>query len=335
MTCSANRTREIIELAIACGLIVQISPSISADDGGWRYADREPIVQRLAHQEGLIRSCECLLTYRSDPTDPKMIPLIEARCRQTGDPPAQYIYTKELAARHSHVGHWWRHGLKERFDQFPTLDDLAKPGATPTSVEAFDGSIARSYGAARDPAAEHAKFFGTIGPADHYLNMNRPYPLAFLDQYVYVPYSQLLARSRDAQVTKTAGRTTVEFAHPKFKEDRLKLTFGPDGSLLERDIIAMLPPRDRAPRVWERHYFSGYRTYRAASGESIRFPSQADYDYSMGTTDDGKLIVYRHVHIQVNSFQFNHQIPDEVFAIHFPEGCRIFDAATQVWLQEP
>jgi len=42
--------------------------------------------------------------------------------------------------------------------------------------------------------------------------------------------------------------------------------------------------------------------------------------------DDGQLIIYEHAHIDVNSFRFNHDIPDGLFKLNFPDGCAVFDA---------
>jgi hypothetical protein len=322
---SPNRGLMAITVCLACTFFADVAPSLYAEDADSKKPALDAIIRRLAEQERLVRSCECLLSYRTDPSSPKMIPLIEEELRKH---PRRggFIFTRDDAARRTYVAHWWRHGIKERFDQFPTFDDLARPGAKPTRVSACDGKFIRSYNIHEKPnPVNGAMIEGTIKPGNSGLDFNHDYPFSLLYEYGNEPYSKLLAHAREAQVSEAAGRTTVTFTHPRFKDKRFKLVFGPDGSLLERDHITQMRRVDPAPRIYSRSLFFGYRTYRAASGESIRFPSEVDDDYVLGTTDDGQLIVYRHTHIQVNSLQFNHQIPDDVFVIEFPDECIVSD----------
>jgi hypothetical protein len=314
---------------VLCGMLAGLAPSLFGDDGSPRKTAKDAIVQRLAQQERLVKSCECLLTFRTEPTDPKMIPLIDARVVDQD----AYITTKEAAAFDSFVAQWWRRGKKERCDRYRTFEDLARPGAAPIEVVGTDGMVARSYRKMRvqDPATG-AQIKGSIAPALSFAHLMYPSTLIF--DFNRTPYSELLAHSPDVKIEEAAGLTTVHFSHPKSKDDRFKLVLNRDGSVLEREIIKKLRPKDPEPRICERHAFSAYRTYRNSRGESVWFPSEADYDFALGTDSDRRLIVYRHVHVTVNSFQFNHQIPDEVFRIHFPEGCSIWDAATgQGWVQ--
>jgi hypothetical protein len=289
----------------------------------------QAIIQRLAQQEALVKSCECLLTFRTDPTDPKMIPLIDARCVDQD----AHITTKESAEFYSFVAHWWRRGDKERCDRYRTFEDLARPGAAPFEVAASDGTVARSYRKMRVPhPTTGALLSGSIAPANSFASI--AYPSTVIFDLNRTRYSEWLAHSPDVQITEAAGQMTVRFTHPKRKDDHFKFVLSRDGSVLQREISEKLRPKDREPRICERHSFSGYRTYRNSKGESVWFPSEADYDFALGTDADGRLVVYRHVHVTVNSFQFNHQIPDEVFRIHFPEGCRIWDAAQgQGWVE--
>jgi hypothetical protein len=310
-------------LAIMLAVLSESAPSLSAYAADSKNATLDAIVRRLAQQERAVRTCECLLSYRTDPTSPKMIPLIKEelhnRPRIGG-----YIFSQKDADRRTYVGHWWRHGLKERFDQFPTFEELTRPGAKPTRVRACDGKLVRGYDVDTKPNdVDGAVIHGTIKPGEEGLGFNEAYPFAFLFEFQHHPYSELLSRARDVQVSEAAGRTIVTFG-PKQMKYRFKLVFGPDGLLLERDHITQLS-QDLTPRIYGHDVFSEYRTYRAASGEEIRFPSEIDSDYVLGTTDDGKLIVYRHDHIQVNSFQFNHDVPDNVFVIEFPAGCVVRD----------
>jgi hypothetical protein len=284
---------------------------------------RDAIVQRLAQQERLVKSCECLLTYRTDVADPKMVPLIQAQCRKLGARPSQYLITKEVAALNSFVAHWWRRGIKERCDEYRSFEDMAKPGTIPTRSDAYDGTVARSYNQSRIHSASSARLEGSIRRSDRWLAENQAYPFAFVFEFMHVPYSELIRLSTDVKITETAGRTTVALTHPTFKQRRFVLVFDRDGSLRQRDVITKRA-RDLAPGI-ERHSFSAYRQYRNAFGETVSFPSQADYDYTLGMADDGQLIVYQHVHIDVNSFQFNQQITDETFVIQFPEGCNVVD----------
>jgi hypothetical protein len=247
-----------------------------------------------------------------------MIALIEQHCRKTGQSPDRYIYTKENAARSTYVLHWWRTGGKERFDRFPSFEAMNGPGAKPIESEAFDGQLTRAYNTLTRPnAAEGVEIQGSIRSGKGALLGSDRYPFGFLYEYGESRYSELLAKARDAQVLEVDGKTKVTFG-------AFELVFAPDGTLLKRYKIAK-GPGDPAPRIYERHSFSGYRTYRAASGESILFPSEVDCDGVLGMTGDGQLIVYSREHIQVNSLQFNHKIPDDVFVIQFPEGCEVRD----------
>jgi hypothetical protein len=210
---------------------------------------------------------------------------------------------------------------------------MARAGSVPTHVSACDGKIVRGYSKNRIPDRRTgAMVSGSIRPADQFINFK--YPFTFLYEFNGTPYSKLLARSPDAKVTETAGRTTVSFSHPSFKDRRFVLVFDREGSLLQRDVYGKYS-REAAPRLREQHKFSGYRTYRNSAGESVWFPSEAVYDFILGTADDGQLIVYSHAHIDVNSFQFNHQIPDDLFVIQFPEGCLVMDGINNLrWLQQ-
>jgi hypothetical protein len=326
----ARRLQRVF-VSFALAVIVLAGARLDADDKAPKDPALQAIIQRLARQENLIKSCECLLTHRTDVTDPKMIPRIEDRLH--GSPrPGQYIIDEQLAAMHTYVVHWRRKGIKERADQYPTLEEMSRPGSTPTRVEATDGQLTRGYNKLRIPDPETgAKISGSIHPATWFTRFDLPF--AFLYEYGHTRYSDLVARSPDAKVAEEKGRTTVSFSHPTLKDQRFVLIFDRDGSLLQRDDYARYD-RDPTPRLGTREKFSGYRTYRSSAGESIWFPSAVDYEFSLGTSYDGKLIIYEHVHIDVNSFQFNHEIPDEIFHIHFPDGCPVYDAINRVRLPQ-
>jgi outer membrane lipoprotein-sorting protein len=324
----ASHERLAVTLLI-CGILAGFAPSLFGQDGSPKAASRDAIVQRLAKQEQLVKSCECLLTFRTDPTDPKVIPLIDARVVDQD----AYITTKEAAAFYSFVAQWWRRGDRERCDRYGTLEDLAQPAAAPIEVVATDGAVVRSYRKMRVPdPTTGALIKGSIAPALSFAGLM--YPSTLILDLNRTPYSQLLAHSPEVKIEEAAGLTTAHFRHPKRKDERFKLVLNRDGSVHEREILKKLRPKDREPRICERHSFSAYRSYRNAKGESVWFPSEADYDFALGTDDAGRLIIYRHVHITVKSFQFNHPIPDDVFRIHFPKDCEIWDAATgQGWVQ--
>jgi hypothetical protein len=133
-----------ITICIACTIFGRTAPLLFADGDGSKKAQLDAIVQRLAQQERVVRSCECLLSYRADPTSREMIPLIEKELRKRPRI-GRYIFTKKDAARRTYAGHWWRSGIKERFDQFPTFELMAQPGSKPVRSQAFDGKVIRDY----------------------------------------------------------------------------------------------------------------------------------------------------------------------------------------------
>ncbi len=315
-------TSRAMTLTITLVWLSRSALSTSACAADSKDTKLDAIVRRLAEQERTVRTCECLLSYRCDPTSPEMIPLVKEELlkrRRIGG----FLFTKEDAERRTYVGHWWRKGTKERFDQFPTFEELSRPGAKVSRSEAFDGTLVRRYDVRDKPnPGNGAMVEGVIRPSERLGAGSLPFE--FLYESWNQPYSELVSQARDAQVAEADGRTTVMFSHPKQKAKRFKLVFGSDGSLVERDEINKFPP-DVAPRIYQRVSFSDYRTYRAAGEEAIRFPSEIDCDYVLGTTDDGKLIVYEHQHIQVNSLQLNHTIPDETFVIEFPDDCVVSD----------
>jgi hypothetical protein len=312
-------------LCAACGILGALAAPLVAADGGPKNAALAAIVQRLEQQERLVHSCECLLSYRSEPTAPKMVPLIEEYCRNTRQSPGNCICTKEEAARSTFVLHWWRHGDRERFDRFPSFEAMNAPGAKPVESEAFDGQLTRAFNTESGPNRTKGPVYCSIRSGKGNLLTIDRYPFAFLYEYGERRYSELLTRARDARILEVNGQTKVTFTHfaggPGFE-----LVFGKDGSLIRRDKISKAPwLHEQKPSIHERDSFSGYRTYRAASGESIRFPSEVNFEGVLGTTGDGQLIVTLREHVEVNSLQLNHQISDDVFVIQFPEGCVVRD----------
>jgi hypothetical protein len=310
-------------LAFLAGLAAVRPSHLSGADSPPKNPALQTIIQRLAAQEQIVKSGECLLTHRSDATDPKMVLRIKELLRKHRRP-AVYIVDKPLAAKETYVIHWWRKGKKERSDQFRHFDDMSQPGALPTRSAARDGPFARSYFVRDKPnPLNNGLIEGTIQPAQRFINDDLPF--AFLYEYLQTPYSEILARSNDAKVTPADGKTMVSFSHPQVIGDRFVLTFDRDGTLVQRDLCTR-HPQENASRINQRERFSGYRTYRSSRGESVRFPSEVDYDFVFAVADDGQLIVYLHVHIDVSSFRFNHDIPDGLFKLKFPDGCAVFDA---------
>jgi hypothetical protein len=328
----ANRMRLLftsgstaIALCMASGIFHWVVPLVDAQAPNSKNAAIDSIVRRLEQQERSVRSCECLLSYRSEPTPPKMIALIEEHCRKTGQSPDQYICTKDEAAQSTYVLHWWRQGVKERFDRFKSFEAMNGPGAKPVESEAFDGEFTRAFNTESGPNRSKGPVYCSIRSGKGALLTIDRYPFGFLYEYGDRRYSELLARARNARILEVDGQSKVVFSHfagsPGFE-----LVFGKDGSLLRRYKLSKAPwLHEPEPIIHERHSFLGYNTYRAASGESIRFPSEVDFEGVLNTTGDGQLIVTLHEHVQVNFLQFNHQIPDDVFVIQFPAGCVVHD----------
>jgi hypothetical protein len=313
-------------LALVAGPAAVRPSHLSGADSPPKDPALRTIIQRLAAQEQIVKSGECLLTHRSDATDPKMVLRIKELLRKQRRP-GVFIIDKAFAAKDTYVVHWWRKGKKERSDQYKDFDDLSKPGALPTRSAGSDGQVARSYFVRDKPnPLNKALIEGTIQPAKRFINDDLPF--AFLYEYFQVPYSEMLARSNEAKVTEADGKTTLSFSHPQVTSDRFVLTFDRDGSLIQRDYYTK-HLRENTSRINHRARFSGYRTYHSSQGESVRFPSEVDYDLVFAVADDGQLIVNEHIHIDVNSFRFNHEIPDDVFELQFPPRCAVFDVIHQ------
>jgi hypothetical protein len=306
----------VILAAFASVEFARESPSMADPD---QRTNIDAVIQRLRHDERLVTSAECVLTYDSQPTDDRMIPLIRAHLEKLGKKPNRYIYSKKNAAAQSYVGHWWRREVKERLDQFESAKELSAPGALPRRVEAFDGEVIRSYQRINN------KLYGDILPSHRWFNEDRGYPFSFLYEFQNVPYSDLLVRSQDAELIRERGQTRVRFTHPDLPNTKFDLVFGEDNRLIRRDVIDKLGG-DPAPRIYFRQSFSGYRRYPLEKGEAVWFPTQADFDSVLGTADDGTLLVYHHVRMTVDSLRFNHQLADKLFNIEFPPDCRVHDA---------
>jgi hypothetical protein len=307
----------VILAAFATVEFASESPSLAEPD---QRAALDAVIQRLRHDERLVTSAECVLTYDFQPTDDRMIPLIRAHAEKLGVNLKRYVSSKKFARAQSYVGHWWRQEVKERLDKFDSAKELSAPGAVPRSVEAFDGEVMRSYQRINN------KLYGAIFPSTRWFNVDRQYPFSFLYEFQNVPYSDLLVRSQDAELTREKGQTRVRFTHPDPALPNMKfdLVFGEDNRLIRRDTIDKMQG-DPAPRIYFRYTFSGYRRYPLEKGEAVWFPTQADIDYVLGTADDGTLLVSSHVRMTVDSLKFNHQLADKLFNIEFPPGCRVHD----------
>jgi hypothetical protein len=306
----------VILAAFATAEFAGASPSVADPD---QRTALDAVVQRLRHDERLVTSAECVLTHDSQPTDDRMIPLIRAHAEKLGVNPNPYLYSKKFASAQSYVGHWWRREVKERLDQFESAKELSVPGALPRCVEAFDGEVVHSYQRINN------KLYGSILPSTRWFSVNRPYPSSFLYEFQNRPYSDLVVRAQDAELTREKGQTRVRFTHPEFPNMKFDLVFGEDNRLIRRDMINKLR-REPTPRIYERQSFAGYRRYSLEKGAAVWFPTQADFDYLLGTADDGTLLVYNHIRMTVDSLKFNHQLADNIFKIEFPPDCHVHDA---------
>ena len=198
---------------------------------------------------------------------------------------------------------------------------MSAPGAIPKRAEAFDGEVIRSYQRINN------KLYGAIYPSHRWFSLDREYPFSFLYEFQNTPYSDLLVRSQDAELTREKGQTRVRFTHPDFANMKFDLVFGEDNRLMRRDLISKLEG-DLAPRIYRRQSFSGYRRYPLEKGEAVWFPTQADFDSVLGTADDGTLIVHAHIRVTVASLKFNQRLADKLFNIEFPPDCRVRDTRT-------
>jgi hypothetical protein len=315
------RLRPSAIVVVSAAAVIFSGLSSSGADIDLLHVGKEAIVTRLAQQEELIRSCDCLVIYRCDSTAPDMIPLIKAHCLKTNERPTKFIYTADTAAKNSYVMHWWRKGPKERADTFASVDDMMRADAVPIRSEAFDGTIARDYTPGNTQQPPRGKMFR----AEQWFARNRRDPFAYIYEDGHSRISALLERSSDVKVTKARGETSVSFTNPGDKHFCMNVVLDINGLIVRRELMShVAKPFDPAPRLYERQSYA-YQTYRDESGESIVFPSRVEIDRVHGTSADGTLIVYSHRTVELKLPHFNQPIPEEKFVVHFAKDTKVRD----------
>ncbi|MHC4166440.1 MAG: peroxiredoxin family protein [Planctomycetota bacterium] len=311
----------------ACLAFLASRPTCGASAENGSPWTREAIVVWLSRQESLVRSMECTFETNRSPTRPENIPLIDEVCRRLGKK-NRYIFTEEGTKTHDAVTRWRRKGVKERWDRFR----LAAPGSDvsseiPFNTLAFDGQIIRSM-SFRDE--------GTAGSIDtiegaHWHSFTRTDPYSFIYEYGGVPYSTIISRGRDFDISTVVddGRTLtrVSVGHPDFDWRSFVLLFDQEHRLVERQNIVKLGS-DPAPRLYARHVFSDYRKHEDASGETIWFPHRAVYHHYMGNLPDGTPVEYFSEATTIKNTKFNVDLSDDIFVIQFPRGAKIWDGIT-------
>ncbi|MEX0713438.1 MAG: hypothetical protein WD278_13870, partial [Pirellulales bacterium] len=283
---------------------------------------RQSVVERLRHQEQLVRSMECVyeVTFRATPA--AMVPLIEELCRMPGSRPAAAFISTGDQAHRAYRAHWWRKGIKERREEErPAMQGRA---FSPTEIEVFDGQAVKTLA---NTGNEVVGFIGNAETAAWYQS-NTIQPFSLLYEFQRGPYSELIAKSPKFSSRRVmrqgVGCLEVSFTNPNWKENSFVLLFDAQWRLLERQYKSVYSGSD-TPRIGEIHYFSDYKDFHDFSGERIWFPRRATYRYYLGKTNDGRLVEYDSRVIHIRDIKFNAEISDDKFTLEFPPTTRVFD----------
>lgn len=296
----------------------QASPSQHAV-GGW-----------LEQEAGLVRSAECEFDLVQTPTRPEMIPAIRSlwASRKSNRPYTAFVYTADIASRHSMKIHWWRSSVKEREE----TRAIETPESSRADVTAFDGQEVRSL------AERENRLRGSVRSVDdaHWDTTNRVQPFSFLYEFQNVPYSDLVERGRDfhSSLLDSNGAVSITFSHPDIASIKFVLTFDSSHRLLTRDFYSQTAS-DPAQRIYERHEFLDYTSVPDDSGETIWFPNRAIYHYFLGTDPHGNLVEYSTQEITIRSIKFNLPIPDSLFRLEFPADADLSGDILPSWWTKP
>jgi len=328
--------RSVVFLTAVVGLSAGLSEA-HASNG---ELSREALVRILRHQEGLVRTMECVFERSTSPTRPENIPLIHevGKIRDYDWDYRGYILSEDFTNKESLVVHYWRKGPKELQHVFHQTryhpDDSA---ASPDSKVAFDGQVVRRV----HYDEQKQKWFGEINnpKAGSWSNSNRIQPFSFLYEFEVMPYSELIARGQDYAASRVDidGKqyTKICIRHPRLAWRSFVLLFDEELRLAERQVIAQISP-DPGPRLYQKHVFSNYERYEDASGEIIWFPTEGIYHYYMGNLSDGTPVEFKTRTITVKDIKFNVDISDEKFVIEFPPGTKIWDGLAGLgYIDEP
>ncbi len=282
---------------------------------------REAVVGWLRHQERLVRSVECRYKETWWPTRTEMIPLIRQLCGSTGDAPGAYIVAPVSGDKVSQKSiHWLRKGIKERMHETSSSGvDIFE------STRVFDGQVVRSL-----QGEGHEEPVGNISTAEraHWWDTVQTLPFSFLYEFVHgQPYSEIVSHGAGFSASDVTvdglPRIRVFVQHPSWKCSFL-LLFDHEHRLVER--LFQKPKRKGVGwYVREKHAFSDYEPYNDESGETIWFPTKAEYCYYIGEAPDGTGVEWKRSTFDMEQIAFNVEIPDETFVLEFPANAPVYD----------
>jgi hypothetical protein len=292
------------------------------------YAQEETlktaIVNKLRHQEGLLRSAEFTYDCVVSATSADMAALLRKNSTPDWDLIKQYLVDENKARASSYTAHWWRKGTKER------LEIKFKNGTAKTF--AYDGNVSRRVERGRDGVQ------GVLEPRQGatWLRWHREEPFALLFQCGDMPYSEMIAKGIEekTKVLDAAEKRHFEiFCRIAEKTNGyFAFVFDKDGRMSERRGYVK---HTKDQLSMDRQYiFTDYSGYLDETGETVWFPKNAVIRFY---TDPGKgaPIVYETETLHFSEIKFNVPIADEHFVLEFPKEGKVLDRLTKRgWLSQ-
>lgn len=288
------------------------------------WADRADTVSLLQNQESKVESARGMVHIEYFPTDEQWIPDIRAENERIGEPLSSFTVTTEQARKLSNSFEWWRKGPMERWDQYALHDD----DGPSISTTAFDGRIVRTLALREDASSVVGSIHSRESAEWDAYNRVDPYSLVF--EFQNTPYSDLAARSPEytEELFDSDGITVrkVQFIHPDIPGIGFELTFDSDDRLLSRLYKTKKRWRnDEFLKPRELHRFTKHSLIELEDGETIWFPTEAEYISYNGINDENIPIEFMRRRISLEDLSLNVDIPSQHFVIEFPENAEIFD----------
>jgi hypothetical protein len=89
--------------------------------------------------------------------------------------------------------------------------------------------------------------------------------------------------------------------------------------------------KDDRLKPTELHEFFEFQRHVLDSGESLEFPTRAEYTSFTGIDDEGQPIAFMRRIITLEGLALNRRIPDEFFVIEFPANAKILEDLSPAW----
>jgi hypothetical protein len=282
------------------------------------------IVNKLRHQEGLLRSAEFTYECVVSPTSADMAALLRKNSTADWDLLGQYLVDEKRAAARSYTAHWWRKGTKER------LELKYKNGTAKTF--AYDGNVSRRVEKGRDGIE------GVLEPRDGatWLRWHRDEPFALLFQCGDITYSEMIAKGIEekTKILDLAGQKHFEvFCGIAEKTNGyFAFVFDKDGRMTERrGYIKGLKDHFSMDQQF---IFTDYSAHQDDTGERVWFPKNVVIRY-YANPGKGLSINYETKKLQFSEIKFNVPIPDGLFVLEFPKEGKVLDRLTKRgWLSQ-